>query len=135
MSKGIGGTARLVSQDEEILIYKYAPYNLNCELYRNKECIFDGTITISKDGLVEPEIHKMIKETPAGATEPIVKRVRKDVNYSILLKEGKIVVENSSFCWNILNNGVGYIAMHIVFKIFNKYQDTGIVPETVSYNV
>ena len=58
MSMGYGGSARLVLQDENTAIYEYSPYNLNEVEYRNSERIYDGLITISKDGLVEPDIHE-----------------------------------------------------------------------------
>lgn len=58
MSRGFGGSARMVMQDDSSVIYEYAPYNLNEEQYRNADHIYDGVITISKSALVEPEIHE-----------------------------------------------------------------------------
>ena len=46
MSRGIGAHANLVLQDENTVIYEYGGYNLNEEQFRNKEQVYDGTITI-----------------------------------------------------------------------------------------
>ena len=59
----------------------------------------------------------------------------REVDYSELIAMGKINVENSKFCWQILDNGIGLIAIHIIFKIFDLYQSEGAIPETVGYHV
>ena len=65
MSKGIGGSARVVMQDENTVVYEYYVYNLNEEEYRNREHIYDGIITIDKRFLAEPEIHKNSRSSQA----------------------------------------------------------------------
>jgi len=135
MSKGIGGAARLVAQDADTLVYEYYAYNLNEEEYRNPEHIYDGIITIDKHSLVEPEIHEKLKKRPSGRKLLVTKRIPQDVDYSALIEAGRISVENSKFCWRALDNGIGLIAMHIIFKIFNLYQSEGAVPESVGYHV
>ena len=42
MSKGIGGSARVVMQDENTVVYEYYAYNLNDEEYLNPKHIYDG---------------------------------------------------------------------------------------------
>ena len=84
MSRGFGGSARIVLQDENTAVYEYAPFNLNEPEYRNSEHTYDGLITISKDSMVEPEIHEKLKRMPSGRKKLIVKRIRRDVNYSAL---------------------------------------------------
>ena len=134
MSRGFGGSARIVLQDENAVVYEYAPFNLNEPEYRNSEHIYDGLITISKDSLVEPEIHQKLKRMPSGRKKLIVKRIRHDVDYSALLDAGKITIENSSYCWHMVGteNNIGMMAMRIIFRIYDHYQDEGTLPETVS---
>ena len=135
MSKGIGGSARVIMQDENTVVYEYYAYNLNEEEYQNREHIYDGIITIDKRSLVEPEIHEKLKKQPSGRKKLMTKRIPREVDYSGLITAGKINVENSKFCWRILDNGMGLIAIHIIFKIFNLYQSEGAIPETVGYHV
>ncbi len=135
MSKGIGGSARVVMQDENTVVYEYYAYNLNEEKYRNSKHIYDGMITIDKRSLVEPEIHKKLKKQPSGRKKLITKHIPREVDYSGLIEAKKISVENSKFCWQYLENGIGLIAIHIIFKIFNLYQSEGAISETVGYHV
>ena len=135
MSKGIGGSARVVMEDENTVVYEYYAYNLNEEEYQNREHIYDGIITIDKRSLVEPEIHEKLKKQPSGRKKLTTKRIQRAVDYSGLITAGKINVENSKFCWRILDNGMGLIAIHIIFKIFDLYQSEGAIPETVGYHV
>lgn len=99
MSMGYGGSARIVLQDENTVVYEYSPYNLNESNYRNSDHIYDGLITISKDAMVEPDIHEKLKHMPSGRKKLIVKRIRRDVDYRSLLKAEKITIKNSHFCW------------------------------------
>ena len=135
MSQGIGGAAKVVIQDENTVVYEYYAYNLNDEQYRNPERIYDGVITIDKKAFVEPEIHEKIKKLPSGRKQLVKKRMPRDVDYSTLIVAGQISVENSKFCWQILDNGMGLIAIHIIFKVFNLYQSEGTIPETVGYHI
>lgn len=41
MSRGFGGSARIVWQDENTVVYEYAPFNLNEPEYRNSEHVYD----------------------------------------------------------------------------------------------
>ena len=65
----------------------------------------------------------------------ITKRIKRDVDYSKLFLLRQIRVENSQYCWKILEDKVGFIAMHLIFEIFDLYQREGILPETACYNV
>ena len=134
MSRGFGGSARIVLQDENTVVYEYAPFNLNEPEYRNSEHNYDGMITIDKESMVEPEFHEKEKRMPSGRKKLIVKRIRRDVDYSALLDAGKITIENSRYCWHLVGTekNIGMMAMRIVFRIYDHYQDEGILPETVS---
>lgn len=135
MSHGYGGAARIAVQGKNTVIYEYAAYNLNVEELRNSDHIYDGLITISKNAFIEPEIHEKLKRMPSGRKKLIVKRIERDVDYTALFSAGMIAVENSRFCWRTLDNGVGMMAMRIIFKIFRLYQETGHIPERVGYDV
>lgn len=134
MSRGFGGSARIVLQDENTVVYEYAPYNLNEPEFSNSKHTYDGLITISKESMVEPETHEKLKRMPSGRKKLIIKRIRRDVDYSALLDAGKIIIENSRFCWHLVGTkkNIGMIGMRIVFHIYDHYQDKGILPETVS---
>ena len=105
MSKGYGGAARLVLQDDETVIYEYFADNVNHPQYYNTNRIYDGIITISKSALVEPEIHRKVKRMPSGRKKLIEKRVPVEINWSELYYSDLIQVQNSSYCWRILDNG------------------------------
>ena len=116
------------------MVYEYAPFNLNEPEYRNSEHVYDGRITISKDSMVEPEIHEKLKVMHSGKKKLIIKRIRRDVDFDALLDAGKITIENSRYCWHLVGTekNIGMIAMKIVFRIYDHYQDEGTLPETVS---
>ena len=136
MSIGYGGKARLALEDERMVVYEYAPYNLNELKYRNKDNVFDGTITIYKEVLVEPQIRQKLKRTSTGKKKVQVKRIKRDVDYSLLLKENKVKVENSQYCWKFLaEEKVGMIAMKMIYRIFNSYQEEGELPQRINISV
>ena len=135
MSIGIGGSARMVMQDADTIIYEYYAYDLNEDVYRNPEHEFDGIISIDKHALIEPEIHEKIKKQPNGKKKLITKRIRRDVDYISRISLGQIRVENSKFCWKILDNGVGLIAMRLIHQIFDLYQDEGKIPQIIGSHV
>lgn len=135
MSRGIGGSCRIVEEDEHTVIYEYGGYNLNKPEFRNPDHICDGLITIDKNALVEPEIHTKIKRTQCGKKELVTKRVLRDVPYVELIESGKIEIQNCSNCWQTFPSGKDIIAFHLIFKIFNMYQEDGNLPSSVSYNV
>lgn len=132
MSRGYGGSAKLVLRDEKTLIYKYYAFNLNYPEHRNTEREYDGLITIDISAFVEPEIHTKLKRFPNDKKKIITKRIINDVDYSQLISDKKIVVENSRFCWRKLDKSVGFIAYRIIRKIFTTYQEEEIIPETIS---
>lgn len=130
MSLGVGAYADLVLEDEETLIYQYGDFNLNKDAYRNAEKIQDGLITIAKSCLVEPEIHEKIKRLPSGRKKLIVKRIPVYVDYSVMMKEGLIIIENCSTCWKVSADEyrVDFMAYSLVSKFFREYQETGGIP-------
>lgn len=69
---------------------------------------------------------------PSGRKKLVIKQIHNDVNYTVLMEEGKIKIENCSNAWK-LYNGIDFMAFRIVDEIFNEYQDTGAVPEKISW--
>lgn len=135
MSLGYGGWCYIAVQDEQTVIYQYGSYNLNDSTYCNAERVCDGTITIDKESLVEPEIHEKLKRFPNGKKKLMVKRIVKDVPYKNLFENGKIQIQNSKNCWQKSVDGNDYIAWHLIWNIFSEYQKNGIIPDKMSYNV
>lgn len=111
MSRGFGGSAGIVWQDENTVVNEYAPFNLN-----------------------EPEIHEKLKVMHSGKKKLIIKRLRRDVDFGALLDAGKITIENSRYCWHLVGTekNIGMMAMKIVYRIYDHYQDEGTLPKTVS---
>lgn len=137
MSRGIGGTAKIVMQDDIAVMYEYSCYNWNDPLHYNDDKIADGTILIEKDSFVEPEIHEKLKRMPSGRKRQVSKKILADVDYSDLFRKGKIKVENCSYFWSTYDVGfpIDRIAMHLIFTIFKQYQVEGEIPEIVGYHV
>lgn len=134
MSLGYGGTCKKELEDENMVIYSYSSYNLNEEQFRNPGRIYDGTITINKSCLIEPEIHEKIKRMPSGRKKLIVKRIPKDIDISEMIEQGQLQIENSNNTWKTLQD-FDYIAISLCRLIFREYQLNGSLPEKCSYNV
>lgn len=137
MSKGIGAHANLVASDENTVIYEYGGYNLNDPRYLNKDHIYDGVITIQRDCFAEPEIHEKLKKMPSGRKKLITKRIPVDVHYGEMIEDGRIIVENCSNCWRTTEDGfhIDVMVGHLLFYIFLRFQEEGMIPEMISYNV
>lgn len=135
LSIGIGGKAKIVLEDDQYVIYDYSGYNLNVPEHMNSENVRDGFITIQKNCFVEPDIHEKVKKWPSGRKELISKRVHVQVPFDEFFSQGFIKVENCRHCWEKRDDGVDVIAMHILFKIFDDYQESGKIPEWINYFV
>lgn len=137
MSIGIGAFAKMVLEDDNIVMYEYGNYNLNDDRFRNKELIKDGLITIQKECFLEPEIHEKIKKMPSGRKKKIIKRVPVNVDYSKYFQKGKIKIENCSNTWHFAGTekDIDALAFVLASKILREYQEDSIIPGYVSYNV
>lgn len=137
MSPGIGAHANKVIEDEKIVIYEYGGYNLNELEYRNENYVYDGSITISKNCFVEPEIHEKLKKMPSGCKKLITKCIPVSVEYEKMIEDELITIENCSNCWCTTNDGkhIDVMALKILFYVFLRYQEEGKIPEYISYNV
>ena len=134
MSLGIGSFCKLIAEDEETVIYEYGSYNLNEPRYDNKNRISDGIITISKNSLIEPEIHDKIKRFPNGKKKRIIKRVPKDIPLSDLLENKLITVENCSHCWKTNVRNIDVMALTTIWHILLEYQKIGYLPKKLNIN-
>ncbi len=135
MSIGIGGWAELFDEDSSVVVYQYAPYNLNKLAFRNSEKILDGLITINKRSLIEPQIREKIKRSPHGKKKKYVKRIIINPDLALLFESKDISVENSKFCWITLDNDCDVIAIRLIREIMISYQENGTLPKTVSVHV
>lgn len=137
MGRGIGAHANKVLEDEHAVIYEYGGYNLNEPEYRNADRIYDGTIRIRRECFVKPEIHGKLKKMPGGGKRLIVKKIPVRVHYDKMLQDGLIKVVNCSNCWRVTEDDlrVDAMACHLLFNIFQQYQEDGEIPEMFSYNV
>ena len=129
MSMGYGGFCRKVAEDENMVIYEYAVYNLNMPEHKDARDIFDGRIIIEKSGLVEPEIHEKMKRMPSGRRKLVVKRIIREIPCEELFAAGKIRIEDCSHCWKQMELGCDFIAFRLVMKIFRYYQENDKLPE------
>lgn len=136
MSIGVGGFAYKALEDDYTVIYEYGGYNLNEARYRNSDQVCDGTIVISKECFVEPEIHEKIKKMPSGRKKLVVKRIPVWVDYDIMIHQNKIQVENCSHCWETTKDNleIDYTVCHLLYKILIEHQIEGVIPERVSFH-
>ncbi len=132
MGMGFCGRADLEQEDESIMIYSYCCYNLNDKNYESFCNIKDGEIYIDRDALVEPDIHVKTKKI-GRRKKTITKRVKRDVPFDKLFEQGKVQVKNASGTWRTYFRGIDIIAMHILFNLFNEYQETGEIPKRIIY--
>lgn len=136
MSRGIGAHANKVLEDDVTVIYEYGGYNLNEPKYRNGKHLYDGIIIISKECFIEPEIHEKLKKMPSGKNKLITKRIPVYVEYGKMIADGRITIENCSNTWKISDGekSVDVMALHLLFYIFRRYQEEGMIPESINYN-
>lgn len=133
MSIGYGGYADLIQTDDKLVIYMYCCYNVNNDDYKHYMKIEDGELYIDRDAFVEPEIHTKQKKTPSGRKKTIIKRILRDVPFDELFEAEKIQVKNASGTWQTTESGIDIMALKILFKLFNEYQETGELPAHISW--
>ena len=94
--------------------------------------VYDGEITICKNGLVEPKIYEKTKRRKNGRKYIETKKIHNEVDYRKLFEEEKIVIKNCSNTWMSADTGEDFMALRLLWKIFDYYQDNGCIPESVS---
>jgi len=133
MSKGYAGRLIVDTLDATRVIYKYACGNVNkgLDIYNVDIGNLDGMITIDKSCFVETEIHQKIKKMPSGKKKVVKRRIIIPVDYGKYIEEGLITIKNASACWREIA-GIDFIALKLLFKLFNEYQNQGEIPEKIS---
>ena len=136
MSLGTGAFAEKNYEDEEIVSYNYGVYNLNEPELHNLAHIADGTIIIYKECFVEPEIHYMNKRIN-GRKKKISVRIPSEVDIVDLIRNEKIIIENSRFSRKILyeENHTDVMAYRLISMIINMYQTDDVIPDHVGYDM
>ena len=117
--------------DDTLTVYAYCCYNINNDDYEYFQKKEDGELYIDRDAFVEPEIHEKMKKTASGRKKLIVKRIIRDVPFEKLFESGKIQVKNASGTWKTTVSGIDFMALQILFKMFDEYQETGKLPEHI----
>jgi hypothetical protein len=74
---------------------------------------------------------------PSGRKKLVTKRIPVSVDYGKMLEDGAVKVDNCRYCWKTTedNLSVDVMAYHILFQLFQVYQEEGKIPEYISYNV
>ncbi|MBQ2700027.1 MAG: hypothetical protein IJF65_02615 [Clostridia bacterium] len=135
MSRGIGGKACLVLQDDSAVLYQYYCYDLNHADFRNPDRIMDGHICIKREAFAEPEIHERIRRLPSGRRRSVTKRVPVPIDWSRILDEKWVTVENSRYCRHRYSWGADRVAWHLMDSILMEYQKTGTIPDKVWWDI
>ena len=137
MSRGFGACANKIIEDSEIVVYEYGGYNLNDPKYWNEDHLYDGSITIAKKCFVEPEIHQKLKKMPSGRKKLVVKRIPVSVDFGQMIEDGLIEVQSCSNCWQLTEDEphIDIMVCRLLLKLFDQYQEDGIIPEHVGVDV
>ena len=130
MSIGHGARCRLTSENDTEVIYEYACYNLNNDEYELAKESYSGLITIKKNAFIEPEIHEKIKRFPNGKKKKVIKRIHKSVDYDEYIQIGIITIKNSDYCWKTCS-GFDIMALKLIYKILDMYQNESVIPERI----
>lgn len=133
MSLGYGAYARLDVMDDTMLVYQYCCYNLNKANYELYSHLLDGKLWIQKDALIEGEVYLKRIKKPNGKKILLQKRRRVEVDFEKLLREKRIEIENASGTWYEIDDGYDVMALKIIYKIYEEYQMTGVIPEKIDF--
>ena len=135
MSRGIGGKAELIAHDDTDVVYVYSVYNLNEAAHRDAISILDGEIHLKRDCFTEPEIHNKRVRKPSGRKVMVEKRIVKIPDYGAMIADGSITIKNASHCFKTTSEGMDIMALNLLYKMFQQYQEDGELPTQISYHV
>jgi hypothetical protein len=134
MSLGFLGYAKLSEEDEKYAIYLYSGENWNsAHSVSGDALLFDGEIHIKKSSLEEPEIHQKLKKMPNHRKKMITKRITHVPNIQQKIADGDIRILKpckNEFC---RYGADGYIALMLLYRIFEKYQEIGKLPQNAEF--
>lgn len=133
MSLGNEGFARLVAEDDEMVIYEYKAIHLDCPEASRFEMVEPGFFYIRKSCFQEPEIHARIRRRPKSRRKYMeVKRINVPVHYDEYLENGDIVIEEGTRYWIGSIWSDKYVRNYLLFLIFQKYQEQSKIPDYIS---
>lgn len=135
MSRGIGGCAKLVAQDKEMVCYEYSVYNYNEPEHREAGNIFDGEIWIDRNCFPELVMHRKMKKMPSGRKKLVEKTIVQSVEYEDMIADGRIKIINASHCFSETTEHIDVMALHLIYSLFSKYQESGTIQKILTYNV
>ncbi len=135
MSRGIGGKAELIAHDDADVIYTYSVYNLNEAAHKDALDIMDGEIHLKRHCFTEPEIHNKRIRKPSGKIVYVEKRIVQIPEYGAMIADGSITIKNASHCFKTTSEGIDIMALHLLYKLFQEYQENGEIPKQISYHV
>ena len=135
MSRGIGGSCRMIAKNGRTVTYAYGGYNLNDPQYRNEEKVCAGVIRIDESELVSPALHERLSTMPCGQKKHLIRRALKNVPYASLIGDGRVRIDNCSNCWQCLPTGTDMIAYGLLLEILGAYEREGFMPLRISYGV
>lgn len=133
MSRGFGGFANKVFEDDTTIIYAYGGFNLNIPEYRNENDVRDGSLIISKSCFInQKDLNSCFTSTP---NNKVTENLPQGIDIAGALEEGLIQVKNCSHTWQVIGEKEQYdrIALHLLFKLFREYPKTGSIPEKIIY--
>lgn len=133
MSRGYGGFANKVFEDDTMIVYAYGGFNLNVPECRNENYIRDGSLIISKSCFINPEdLNPCFTSTQ---NNKVTENLHQGIDIAGALSEGLIQVKNCSHTWQVIGEKEQYdrIALRLLFKLFNEYQETGSIPEKIVF--
>lgn len=134
MSIGIGGFANKIIENDTSVTYKYGSYNLNISGYDNIARVSDGKISIDKKCFIKPKIHRKIKKIN-GKKELIENKTILSIDYSNMIENNLIIVENCTNCWKTYGyKQTDICALNLINKILHNYQINEHYPETISFD-
>ncbi len=131
MSRGYGGFAKLISQDDKCVTYAYGGYDWSIPECSNPNYERDGIITIDKSCFVEPKITKSIELQPDGSEKVIYKREPVRVDFGPDVDAGRITGTLSKYDLNSPkpNRTITILLIHI----FKEYQEQGDYPKDTCF--
>ena len=136
MSLGFNGYARLIAEDEESAIYRYCTDDSNSHGDSSWNTADpDGEFELKKSSLEEPEIHtKVIRKNGKKHTQ--IKKITHVVDIEKKLKDKDIVLNKAAIndCYSN-DRTSGNITHSLLQKIYLYYQENGVLPTEISYNV
>jgi len=135
MSRGIGGKAELVAHDDTDVVYAYSVYNLNEVAHKDTLDILDGEIHLKRYCFTEPDIHHKRIRKPNGKIVYEEKRIVQIPEYGAMISDGDITIKNASHCFQTTSEGIDVMALNLLYKLFQKYQERGELPTQISYHV